>query len=428
MWCHCPPVRHTHVPLHRQLTPRRLLTSLSCAAVPSRAIDIDIAYKRCAVQQATHNAAQRQCFERAHPFHSYTTLCPSMSGAVTVPMPGTPISAASSEPPSPSVSPSPRQSRSVSPSTSPSASPSPSLNQSGGLARASAHKKDKKNVREKRRRGELNRKFDTLRELLSMGEGKSKVEKSQILSEAIIAIQRLKQSNSELTQALTQQQQQQQVIQQQHGSQLNLAPFIGMLPQPQLLTTSSSAAGATALDHQSHTNMQANLLAQIAQMTRAQQQHPQPHAPPHPHTAAFMQHPSLMTGTPAASPPMTGRGTTLAPSPTPVPFGAAQPQAFVNHHSPHNSSFASLPPAHGLHFNPQLVAYAQQLQQLQQQQQQLLQQHNTGITTAATIQLMGSMPHNTPLLSMTPSPQTITRTSSQSSHHSTETSPLVPPR
>ena len=60
----------------------------------------------------------------------------------------------------------------------------------------STHRKQKKNTREKRRRSELNTKFDIIRDLLDMNQTKSKAKKTAVLSHAITVIRRWKRAGN----------------------------------------------------------------------------------------------------------------------------------------------------------------------------------------------------------------------------------------
>ena len=190
----------------------------------------------------------------------------------------------------------------------------------------------KKNVREKRRRSELNTKFDTLRDLLHMGERKQKVEKTHILSEAIYAITQFRKKQSELamhakltTPAYAPVSAYQPVSAQTFQlSSSAKVPTAGLpafqLPQAPILTASLSGG-----EHASATLLQ--------QMAMARQQ-PAPgslvSAPfsLHPSQLAAAQQQRLSSGSPGMS-PVSGSATAprMIMSPTPAPGPAYyQPQ------------------------------------------------------------------------------------------------------
>ena len=187
-------------------------------------------------------------------------------------------------------------------------------------------------MREKRRRSELNTKFDTLRDLLHMGERKQKVEKTHILSEAIFAITQFRKKQNELamqakltTPAYAPVSAYQPVSAQTFQlSSSAKVPTAGMpasqLPQAPILTASLSGG-----EHASATLLQ--------QMAMARQQ-PAPGSlapapfPLHPSQLTAAQQPRLSSGSPGMS-PVSGSATAprLIMSPTPAPGPAYyQPQ------------------------------------------------------------------------------------------------------
>ena len=215
-------------------------------------------------------------------------------------------------------------------------------------------KKCKKNVREKRRRSELNTKFDTLRDLLHMGERKNKVEKTHILSEAIHAIQQLRnKQKSELTL-------QAKVATASYPPPMSAYPSIAtpggfvmggkgptaasMAPTFQLPTAPMLSASLSGGDHSG-----ASMLQQLSALSRQQQQSagmPPPQLPLHPsQLTAAAQQSKLSTGSPSMSPT-----SVMAVSPTPAPgTNYYQPQQqttpnqsppFIHQHHPSSVNVA----------------------------------------------------------------------------------------